>query len=134
MSDFIWKQSKFREIPAFLSSNAEGFRESPEYQQLADYELEISGVVVSAFARYLCRLHEQEQAGDTNVDLAGAIASAHDAIEVLAASPESAVHDLLTDELYENLDCQGEVLERLRQQLRPAALAIYDSWHSKQDS
>jgi hypothetical protein len=69
-----------------------------------------------------------------NVDLEGAMASAHDAIEVLAASPESAVHDLLTDELYENLQCQGEVLEQLRQQLRPAALTLFDSWHSKQDS
>jgi hypothetical protein len=43
MSNFIWKESKFREVPTFLTSTAEGFRDSPEYEQLADYELDIPG-------------------------------------------------------------------------------------------
>ena len=132
MSNFIWKKSMFHEIPAFLVSTATGFRESPEYKQLADYELDISGVVVSAFARYLCRLHEQKQATDGNSELDDAIASAHHAVEVLALSKDSAVHDLVTDELFEALDCKGEVLEGLRQHLSPASLALYNVWKNRQ--
>jgi hypothetical protein len=45
------------------------FKESPEYEELRAYELDISGVVVAAFAKYLCRLHERKQAGEENEDL-----------------------------------------------------------------
>lgn len=61
MSDFIWQKSKFQEIPTLLVSTVSGFGESPEYQKLAEYERDISGVVVGAFAQYLCRLHEQPE-------------------------------------------------------------------------
>jgi 3-hydroxyacyl-CoA dehydrogenase len=128
MSDFIWQNSKFQEIPTLLVSTVSDFRESPEYQKLAEYERDISAVVVGAFAQYLSRLHERKQAGENNVNLDSAITSAHNAVEEMATSSESAILDLVTDEIYENLDCNTEVLEKIREHLKPASLALYDRW------
>jgi len=128
MSDFIWQKSKFQEISTLLVSTVSGFGESPEYQKLAEYERDISGVVVGAFAQYLCRLHERKQAGENNEDLDSAITSAHNAIEEMASSSESAILELVTDEIYENLECNTEVLEKIREHLNPASLALYERW------
>ncbi len=131
MNDFVWRKSKFQEIPTLLVSSVNGFKESSEYGELRDYELDISGVVVASFAKYLCRLHERKQAGEENADLDRAIASAHDMIELMAASRESSLLELVTDEIFENLDDKPEVLEKIKEDLRPASLALYERWASR---
>jgi hypothetical protein len=131
MTNFIWEKSKFPDVPRVLVSTVEGFEASPEYRKLPDYERDISGVVVGAFAAYLCRLHEQLQAGEKDDGLRMAVISAHDAIEEMAGSSESAMIDLVTDEIYENLDCKPEVLKSIQEHLKPVSLTLYQRWSAR---
>lgn len=125
MSGFIQRESEFEKIPSLLTSRVSGFEESTEYREMRDYELDIPGVVCGAFARYLSRVHTVEAVAENQPATEMAIASAHEAIETLASSPESAVRCLLTDEIFENLNSEPEVLERIRSRLKPKALALY---------
>src|SRR5256885_1767993 len=103
MSEFIRRESELQKIPALLVSRVSGFRESREYRGMRDYELDIPGVVCGAFARYLVRIHAEEAAGENQSATGMAVASAHEAIETLASSLETAVRCLVTDEIFENL-------------------------------
>jgi hypothetical protein len=121
MSEFIRGESELQKIPSLLMSRVHGFKESPEFREMRDYELDIPGVVCGAFARYLGRIHAEEGAGV-------AVAQAHEAIEMLASSPEPAVRSLVTDEIFENLECEPDVLERIKSHLKPNALTVYRRW------
>lgn len=110
MSNSIRRESTIPHIPRILVAEAAGFQESPEYKRLADFELDISGVVFGAFAQYLCRIHDHRLKEQNDVDIEAAIRSAHDAVEALVSTRESGVVELITDELFENLNCRTEVL------------------------
>jgi hypothetical protein len=119
------------QIPDILVSKADGFNDSPEYNRLADFELDIAGVVLSAFARYLCRIHDHRLREQNDEQIKAAIGSAHDAIEELVSTRESGVVELITDEVYENFDCRAQVLADIRRYLRPQSLALYEQWVKK---
>ncbi len=129
MNEFILQKNSIQEIPAFLVTRVSGFSESAEYKELRDYELDIPGVVCGVFAKYLCKMHERRLEGHTDESVNSAISSAHEAIEVLASSPESTSRELVTDEIYENLDCKENVLEQIRSHLKPESRALYQRWN-----
>ena len=131
MTDFILRKDQSAQIPEFLRSTVVGFEESPEYQQLRGYEQDISGVVLGAFAGYLCKIHEKILVGHAEQNTEAVINSAHEAIEVLASSPGSTSRDLVTDELYENLECKEDVLKEIRRHLKPNALALYERYTAR---
>lgn len=106
MTDFILRQNQSAQIPEFLRSTVSGFKQSPEYLKLREYEHDISAVVMSAFAEYLCRIHDRKLFGHSEETTSAAITSAHEAIEVMASWSESCSRELLTDELFENLECK----------------------------
>jgi len=124
MSELIWRGSELQKIPALLVSRVSGFGESPEYRKLRDYEFDIPGVVCAAFADYLGRIHQEERS-ERNARI---ISSAHETLEMLASLPETAVRDLVTDEIYENMECKPDALERFKDQLRPSARVLYLRW------
>jgi hypothetical protein len=129
MSEFIRRESELQRIPSVLVLRVSGFRESPEYRNMRDYELDIPGVVCGAFARYLGRIHAEEAAEMNQSTIA--VASAHEAIETLASSSETAVRSLVTDEIFESLECMPDVLDRMKSHLKPKALALYQQWIGK---
>lgn len=128
MSDFIRRQSEVQDIPSLLTSRVFGFRESPEYRELRDYELDIPGVVCGAFGRYIARIHEQAAADASGSIPDTAIASSHEVMEALASSPEPAVHSLVTDEIFENLECKPEALKHFEAHLKGNILRLYKRW------
>ena len=126
MTDFILKQNQSAQILEFLRSTVSGFKESPEYLKLREYEHDISAVVMSAFAEYVCRIHDQNCLDIRKRPPRAAITSAHEAVQVMASWSESSSRELLTDELFENLDCKKQVLDDIKQHLKPHALALYE--------
>lgn len=133
MSEFIRRDSELENIPSLLVSRVSGFRESHEYREMRDYELDIPGVVCGAFARYLSRIHAESAAANNQSAIGTAVASAHEAIETLASSPETAVRSLVTDEIFENLECKLDVLEQMKSHFKPKALALYQRWIGEAD-
>ena len=90
------------------------------------YELDIPGVVCGAFARYLFRIHEQELMNKSEPDAEEIKESIHRMLEQMATSPE--LVDYVVDEIYENIECKPEVIERIKAHLKPNALALYRRW------
>jgi hypothetical protein len=127
MNKFIRRDNSLKQIPELLVTHATGFRESPEYRKLRDYERDIPGVVCSAFAEYICKIHEENVVGQDN-SVRNSVYSAHEALEMLASSQEAIIRELVADEIYENLDCKGEVLDSLVALLGPHSLALYRRW------
>lgn len=130
MTDFILRGSRLQEIPELLRSTVLGFEESDEYRKIGDYAPDISAVVMAAFAHYLCKLEAQELTGTGEDGLSAVITSAYKALEMLASSPESAIRELVTDEIYETLDdCEPQILEKIRRRLGPNASTLYGLKH-----
>jgi len=126
MTDFIRKKSMLSEIPDLLSAKVFGFKDSVEYREMADYERDIPGVVAAAFAKYLCRIHRPELSGQ--IATKRAVKSCHDMLDNLAASSEAPVRAIVTDEIFENFDCEPAVLEDIKQHLKFHALDAYRQW------
>ena len=126
MSDFIRRESEAKKIPALLASQVRGFKESLEFKAMRRYELDIPGVVCGAFARYLFRIHEQELMNKSEPDAEEIKESIHRMLEQMATSPE--LVDYVVDEIYENIECKPEVIERIKAHLKPNALALYRRW------
>jgi|SoiMethySBSTD1v2_1073268.scaffolds.fasta_scaffold13395_2 hypothetical protein len=125
MTDFLRIGMRVEQVPVFLSESVTGFKASVEYQELREYERENPGVICSAFAKYLCRIAQEQFAEGTDTP---SISSAHAAMDAMAASPSTAVQSLLTDEVFENLDCDIAVVESIRRNLKPNAAELYTHW------
>jgi hypothetical protein len=134
MSKFIRREGEASRIPDLLVSRVSGFIESPAYRKLRDYEATIPGVVCSAFADYLVQIHTHEMDGQSERGIRMAISSAHDTLELLATSPETEIRNLVTDEIFENIECRCEVLQKIKQYLMPGALALYRRWTGEEDA
>jgi hypothetical protein len=130
MTDFIRHESQMQRIPTLLT-RAVGFRESPEYKELRPYELDIPGVVSGAFAKYLSRIHAEENSDAARSMAHEPIASAHQALDALASSPETAVQNLVADEIFENLEGSEQVMARIEIHLLPHALSLYERWRAE---
>jgi len=126
MTDFIRVGMRSEEIPSFLTVGVAGFKDSFEYGELRDYEGEIVGVVCGAFAKYVCRLAKEHLSAERSH--MAALSSAHAAIEAMAASPATEIQALITDEVFENFDCEPAVLETITRDLKPNAAALYSHW------
>jgi len=131
MSNFVRRRSQLEKVPTLLAERAKGFCDSPEYRELRPYEVTIPGVVCGAFAKYLQRIHEalMKSSGEGNEV---AVQSAHDVLEFLSSSPESAVQELVMDEIYENLDCPPAVLTEIEKRLGTAARRLLAEKYSEQ--
>lgn len=134
MSEFTRRESQLQKIPVLLVSSVSGFADSPEYRGMRNYELDIPGVVCGAFARYFGRINAEQAANQSRSGIGVAIESAHEAIERLALSQETAVRSLVTDEIFENLECEPEVLHQIKAHLKPNALALYRHWEKHNTS
>jgi hypothetical protein len=131
MTDFVRIGLRAEQIPAFLTESVTGFKESSEHQELREYEREIPAVVCGAFAKYFCRLALEQFSEGAEPSVMSPIASAYAAMDTMAASPSTAVQSLLTDEVFENLDCDPALLETIRRNLKPNAAALYAHWMAR---
>ena len=130
MTDFILRRSRLQEAPELLRSTVLGFEESDEYRKIGDYAQDIPAVVMAAFAEYLCKLQAQELTASAPASTSPVIESAYKALEILASSPESAIRELVTDEIYEKLDdCEPAVLQKIRSCFGPNASTLYSLKH-----
>jgi hypothetical protein len=126
MTDFIVRKSRLQEVPEFLRSTVLGFEESNEYRRIGGYAQDISAVVMAAFAEYLCKFQAQQLTANAAANASLILSSAYKALEMLASSPESAIRELVRDEIYEKLeDCDPPVVEKIKSRLGPNALALY---------
>jgi hypothetical protein len=128
MSDFLHIPSQLHAIPSLLISRVTEFKESPEYHDLRHYELDISGVVCAAFGRYLVRIYKQRELAHNDPSTLTAIMSAHETLECLASSHESAVRELVTDEIFESIERTPDILMLVKAELKPKALELFERW------
>jgi hypothetical protein len=131
MSDFILQSNPMQHIPSLLRQ-AVGFEDSPEYREMRPYELDIPGVICGAFAKYLIRIHAEEHDDGVRPIASEQIASAHEVLAALASYPETAVENLVTDEVFENLEGPSQVIARIESTLHPNALSLYQRWRAQQ--
>lgn len=131
MTDFMRHESQLQRIPTLLT-RAVGFRESPEYGEMRPYELDIPSVVSGAFAKYLVRIHAEENSDAAESVAHEPIVAAHQVLDALASSPETAVQNLVTDEIFENLECSQQVIVRIELNLLPNSLSLYKRWRAEQ--
>jgi hypothetical protein len=126
MSDFIRKRGIRDDFRNILVSRVLGFKDSPEYQELREYELEIPGVVCSAFAKFIQRLHQEQMNGDKTEAMEKKIQSAHDVLEYLASSHET--KELVKEEAFESFDDGQDLLDAIRQHMGPMARRLFDEF------
>lgn len=125
MTNFIRRNNDLERLPSLVAGRVLGFDQAAEYLGLETYERSIPGLVCAAFARYLVRLYSSRSTGPTAA-LERTIGSAHEVLEELASSPETAVESLVTDEIYETLDDQPAVAKMIERDLRPRARELYE--------
>ena len=125
MTDFIRRNNDLERLPSMVAGQVLGFDQSEEYRALQKYEQSIPGVVCAAFARYLVRLYSSRGSGPMASVEDAAIVSAHEVLEELASSPETAVESLVSDEIYETFDDKPVVAKMIERDLRPRARELY---------
>jgi hypothetical protein len=106
-------------VPLFFSSQ--------EYSNLSDGDRDISGVVCSAFARYLVRL----QVENTNNEINESIFTCYRFIENLAKSKDSNVIELLWYEIFESFECDQNCLEKIVKNMSSNTKDQWIKWNEK---
>jgi hypothetical protein len=105
-----------------------GFAESPEYKALSSADLQLPGVVCGAFAQFLSRLQHDTLTGSKSEEAAARLAAAYHVLEWLTTSQDPDVINAIVVEIFENLDCEPQVLEAIKTHLGKASRHLYDRW------
>ena len=118
----------YAHLPQWLVQKAPGFAESPEYKALSSADLQLPGVVCGAFAQFLSRLQQNALTGSRSDEDAARLSAAYHVLEWLATSHDPDVINAVVVEIFENLDCEPDVLKAIKIHLGKASGQLYDKW------
>lgn len=123
MSDFILKPSLYDHLPEFLQTSVLGFLDSPEFRTISEFR-DLPGVVCGALGQYLARLQREAESLDSEGKRR--LASIYKAIEAMSASEDPEVQNAVQVEIFEILNDDSNLWEKIRSSLLPASRALSD--------
>ena len=128
MASWFPMPSAYAHLPQWLVQKVPGFAQSPEYTALGSADRQLPGVVCGAFAQFLSRLQHDALRGASSDEEAASLAASYHVLEWLAASHDPDVLNVVVVEIFENLDCEPQVLEAIKTHLGKASGQLYDTW------
>ena len=128
MASWFPRPRAYAPLPQWLVQKVPGFADSPAYHALSSADRQLPGVVCGAFAQFLSRLQPDILTGARSAEAAAGFPAAYHVLEWLATSQAPDVIKAVVVEIFENLDCEPQVLEALKTHLGKASRQLYDKW------
>jgi hypothetical protein len=114
-------------LPDFLLTAIPGFRESPEFESVAEHT-DLPGVIVGALSPYVVRLEGEDRRGKLDEASGASLQAVYSAFEMMAGSRDGHVQNALVVEVFEHLHCDERTRRRIVKRLGPHSRAAYDRW------
>src|SRR5437879_5052897 len=128
MARWLPVPSEYNHLPQLLVQKVPDFAASPEYKALSSADLQLPGVVCGAFAQFLSRLQQAILTESRSEEDAVSLSAAYRVLEWLATSQDPDVINAVVVEIFENLDCEPQVLEAIKTRFGKASGQLYDKW------
>jgi hypothetical protein len=129
--DFQIVPRDYDKVLEIVLQEVPSFGESLEFAQLSDYEREIPGVVCAAFTKFL--QHYQTEATNRALSTRETkiLSDCYRLIERFSSSADPEVVNLVVVEIFENLNCERQLLQQIKSKLGPKSKELYERWIGK---
>jgi hypothetical protein len=127
MVNFQIAPNLYDELPQTLLQSVSGFRDSPEFQKIAEF-VNLPGIVSASLGRYIARLEREEDIGKVDPQRKERLESAYAALEGMAKSPDSEVVNALCVEILWYLSDGSPLWEKIESKLKPECKNVLRDW------